>query len=133
MGGANRWVPFCKRQILRWPTEKRLHLIENVYNEGMVDIPKGYVTTEAAMEMFSEEEIPTTWCSSQNRPYSLYWRQKFIDRMKELGARQFRMRGVGTRNGRATLWLHSEIKHIGDNVNLWEPIIEEVVQVEGGE
>ena len=100
---------------------------------GMVEIPNGYVTTEKAMEMFKEEEIPTTWCYSKNRPHSLYWRQKFIDRMKDLGVRQFRMRGVGTGNGRSTLWLYSEIKHVVDNVNLWEPIIEEVVQVEEGE
>ena len=99
----------------------------------MVNIPEGYITTEQAMDMFDEEEVPTTWCYSKNRPHSQYWRQKFIDRMKELGARQFRMRGVGTGNGKATLWLHSEIKHIGDNVNLWEPIIEEVVQVEEGD
>ena len=99
----------------------------------MVNIPEGYVTTEQAMEMFSEEQIPTTWCYSKNRPHSQYWRQKFINRMKDLGVRQFRMRGVGTGNGKATLWLWSEIKNVGDSGNLWEPIIEEVVPVEEGE
>ena len=133
MGRRRRIVPSESREILRWPTEKRLHPIENVYNQGMVNIPEGYITTEKAMEMFKEEEIPTTWCYSKNRAHSLYWRQKFIDRMKDLGVRQFRMRGVGTGNGRSTLWLYSEIKHVVDNVNLWEPIIEEVVQVEEGE
>ena len=130
MGRRRRIVPSESREILRWHTEKGLQGIENVYNQGMVEIPNGYVTTEKAMEMFKEEEIPTTWCYSKNRPHSLYWRQKFIDRMKDLGVRQFRMRGVGTGNGRSTLWLYSEIKHVVDNVNLWEPIIEEVVQVE---
>jgi len=101
-----------------------------MYNQGMVDIPKGYITTEQAMDKFDDHEIPTTWCYSKNRKHSLYWRQKFIDRMKDLGVRQFRMRGVGTGNGKATLWLDSEIEHVADNVNLWEPIIEEVVQVE---
>ena len=84
------------------------------------------------MDKFEGHEIPITWCYSKDRKHSLYWRQKFINRMKDLGVRQFRMRGVGTGNGRSTLWLDSEIEHIADNVNLWQPIIEEVVQVEEG-
>jgi len=96
-------------------------------------IPSEYVTSEQFMELMDDEDAP--WRATQpwaERP-SVYFRNKFIERCRELGFREFRVRGtgVGAGNARTILWRKKELWDFYEgNRGFWPVIIEEIKEAE---
>ena len=90
-------------------------------------IPSEYVTSEQFMELMDDQDAP--WRETQpwaERP-SVYFRNKFIERCRELGFREFRVRGTGVGTGtRTILWLKQELWNYYEDNEFWPLVIEEV-------
>tara|TARA_A100001391_G_scaffold183715_1_gene151096 strand:+ start:323 stop:592 length:270 start_codon:yes stop_codon:yes gene_type:complete len=86
----------------------------------MKQLPDQYVTSNDAMDQYFTE-LPTS--DSWRAPY---WKSKMVERFRELGLREFRVRGIGIGQGQHRIaWLRSEVEEV-DRRGLFALIVEEI-------
>jgi hypothetical protein len=95
-------------------------------------IPSEYVTSEQFMELMDDQDAPWRDANPWAERPSVYFRNKFIERCRELGFREFRVRGTGVGAGNQTiLWLKEELWNYYTSNGTWWPVIIEEVKEAG--